>query len=195
MGQIRLLDEALLAEFGAALADHAPIVWERLGPAATSVDEVRQALSGVGLRSPRETELWWSWRSPIPGVYRAEVFPGLALTGLQSGLKLRSLRRELAARDLPKGDDLERYWSAGWVGFLDTGGMPDVAIDCSGPVEGPCRVLIQDPSEGPVSRLLAPSLGATLTRAIRGMTARDYWFDEELDRWQPDDHRGPFEAP
>jgi hypothetical protein len=185
--RIRVLDEATLHGFERALARQPGALLEQLTP-GLAIAEIEEAFAGARIRPSEEAVLWWHWRN---GARRLDVLPGFRMSSLAGALRAYwTLRGIVERQGRDAGVDPDTWWNRGWVPIFDTGGQDDIAIDCTGPANGPSplrQVDFQAISESHFASVFAPSLGDFIARATHALDADRYRYDPDHNTWLPRD--------
>jgi hypothetical protein len=184
---IRVLDAELLAELESVLAQQPGRLLSRT-PSGLEADEIVAAFDREGATLSREAALWWGWRDGSS----LQILPGLEHIPLASAFQGRRILRELAAdvAAKPPETDPDAWWNPGWIPIFGTGGLPKIALDCSGARDAPSPVRQIDWDGFGAShyaRAFARSLGEYVASAVRCLSGGRYTYDAERDVWLPMD--------
>jgi hypothetical protein len=113
------------------------------------------------------------------------------MTALEGRSALREVARGLVGD--PPAIPLERWWNTRWILIFGTGGLPKLALDCSGgPAEpSPVRLIEWDGiGSSRYGRALAGSLGEYVENGIRRLREGRRRYDALRDTWLPVDAAG-----
>jgi hypothetical protein len=183
---VSVLDVRQLERFEVTLERHAGSLVARLGRGLPA-DEIRAVLAAHGMVAGEEVLTWWAWRDGN-GLELLPTLRNLSVAGAGDGyVALRRLAGEQAESSAGyEGiDQVDDWWHHTWLPIFATGGLPKVAIECSGQ-PGPSPVLEVDWSDVGGSNfptVLAPSLGDLISYAIEAIESERYRFDADRDHW------------
>lgn len=188
----RLLDNELLDRFDDVLASQPGDLLRRVGE-GPSDHELHAAFDGLAV-TPTEEVLRWLGRHHWGGAF---VLPGVEAFDFRGVVEGYHLMLGLAVEVARQGPDANEqlanpdyYWSPHWLMIFSLGGLPKLAIDCEGPIDGPSPVRlvswdgIGDPD---FAAAFAPSLGRYIEDACDALERGHHRYDPDKETWLPMD--------
>jgi cell wall assembly regulator SMI1 len=183
-----VLTSESVTEFDRALAQRVPAVRACLQPGATDA-HVQAELLAIGLESPQELLLWWSYfDGPVEpcNIRPFEMLPGLEFLSISTAARAYRRLREIGAETAGAGPSdamhPEDIWNPRWIPIFGILSGGEIIVDCSDGATEPCPLRVSYPDD-PDAQLLASNLGTFIADATAWLNAGTHHFDADRGRW------------